>query len=248
VLVEKCDGLVARWTKRHFLLKDGCLHWDRSALAVSRTGEVSSRSCVDFSKTRCNVLAQEECRVVIKPVCGAKWSRLGQHSRAGTQLAIVLACDGEHRTEVLASMVDHIKAHVAYGLRLRRLRHRLKEHLRTQRLGFKPVPNVQAEGVDEEDCASCAICCEDMFGLNCGPSVIEASCGHRFHAECVIPWALKHASCPLCREAWTPSRAAPAGTNADAQPSPPAPATPPSFGAGRAPQAAQSRFLRPWRA
>ena len=42
----------------------------------------------------------------------------------------------------------------------------------------------------------CTICCAE-FGDS---GVYTTKCGHKFHLGCIVPWYLKHTSCPLCRE------------------------------------------------
>jgi hypothetical protein len=48
----------------------------------------------------------------------------------------------------------------------------------------------------------CSICYEK---LGQGSSVVEASCGHRFHVKCASKWAVQSETCPLCRQAFDAS-------------------------------------------
>lgn len=41
----------------------------------------------------------------------------------------------------------------------------------------------------------CSICCDSGADSVCQ----LASCQHEFHLCCIRPWAVRHASCPLCR-------------------------------------------------
>lgn len=42
----------------------------------------------------------------------------------------------------------------------------------------------------------CVICCA---AINDVASQCVVPCGHSFHVECLFPWILIHANCPLCR-------------------------------------------------
>ena len=48
---------------------------------------------------------------------------------------------------------------------------------------------------DAEDC--CAICTEDCPA---GTTVKVLKCKHQFHSHCVVPWLVRHNSCPMCRQ------------------------------------------------
>jgi hypothetical protein len=50
-----------------------------------------------------------------------------------------------------------------------------------------------AHRILEEECRIC------YCGLEDGETVcILANCGHVFHRECLAPWIIKQATCPLC--------------------------------------------------
>ncbi|KAL5279641.1 RNF115 family protein [Megaselia abdita] len=42
----------------------------------------------------------------------------------------------------------------------------------------------------------CVICCAGIE--NVGDRCV-IPCGHMYHVECLVPWVLVHANCPLCR-------------------------------------------------
>lgn len=44
--------------------------------------------------------------------------------------------------------------------------------------------------------APCAIC-QETYGA--GEETIPLNCRHQFHAECIVPWLRRVASCPICR-------------------------------------------------
>jgi len=46
------------------------------------------------------------------------------------------------------------------------------------------------------DPPQCTVCLEEM---KLGGSALELVCKHVFHRDCIEPWLLKQASCPLCR-------------------------------------------------
>ncbi len=46
----------------------------------------------------------------------------------------------------------------------------------------------------------CCICIEDYEVDNMNAKVLELSCGHLFHEECVTAWLSTKKSCPVCRE------------------------------------------------
>jgi hypothetical protein len=33
--------------------------------------------------------------------------------------------------------------------------------------------------------------------------VIQGTCGHAFHSECIIPWIVKNKHCPICSSIWS---------------------------------------------
>ncbi|XP_042416761.1 E3 ubiquitin-protein ligase ATL9-like [Zingiber officinale] len=54
-----------------------------------------------------------------------------------------------------------------------------------------------AAGWGREEAGECAVCLAE-FGCDDTLRVLPR-CGHGYHAECIDPWLLRHATCPLCR-------------------------------------------------
>jgi hypothetical protein len=96
----------------------------------------------------------------------------------------------------------------------------------------RPPPTVSAAAAERgggagrlsvsvEESADCAVCAQPLWmtqpttaGPNCRRQAVKevVNCGHRFHASCVVHWALNHKnSCPLCRQPVIFSRPRPAG-------------------------------------
>ena len=47
-----------------------------------------------------------------------------------------------------------------------------------------------------EEVGECAIC---LSSIDVGNFVIELSCAHKFHSQCIRTWLMNRASCPVCR-------------------------------------------------
>jgi len=60
------------------------------------------------------------------------------------------------------------------------------------------VVNIDQARIDAGggDPPQCTVCLEEM---KLGGSALELLCKHVFHRDCIEPWLLKQASCPLCR-------------------------------------------------
>ncbi|KAK4778391.1 hypothetical protein SAY87_018578 [Trapa incisa] len=43
----------------------------------------------------------------------------------------------------------------------------------------------------------CAVCLEGFRGG--GQCVMDLSCSHKYHSECLLPWIVDHPHCPCCR-------------------------------------------------
>ena len=57
----------------------------------------------------------------------------------------------------------------------------------------------QTQDHEEEKNPCCSICFEDY---EIGDELCESTnndCPHKFHADCMIPWLVKHKECPICR-------------------------------------------------
>lgn len=54
----------------------------------------------------------------------------------------------------------------------------------------------QAKNTNNADDVTCAICQE---GYKHGDEIVILACRHQFHADCILPWLKKVASCPICR-------------------------------------------------
>jgi len=51
---------------------------------------------------------------------------------------------------------------------------------------------------ENEPCAACVICGDDMLPQPQSYPIIPGQCNHLFHAKCLLRWALKKPTCPLC--------------------------------------------------
>jgi len=178
VMRKRCGGLWRRSTTRFFALRAGCFIWAAQEPLCGPADH--ARSCVDFSKTECEVLAEAAGCVTLRPLPGRKWHHRDAHSRAGTARPICLDFGGD--AEAWAERLDR---HIAYGRALRRGRLALTAQGRFAALGLEDCCNVEE---------SCAVCLESLDG-----AAVRTPCGHAFHRDCVQRWAMKTASCPLCR-------------------------------------------------
>jgi len=54
------------------------------------------------------------------------------------------------------------------------------------------------------NCITCPICLED-FGID---KYLTLTCGHKFHADCILEWFTRQMTCPICRKKykWKKSR------------------------------------------
>lgn len=64
------------------------------------------------------------------------------------------------------------------------------------------MSSFQKPTFDVETQISCSICLEDYEPeeLQDSGAIVQLSCGHRFHSDCINPWLARKGTCPLCRQ------------------------------------------------
>ena len=68
--------------------------------------------------------------------------------------------------------------------------------VRTVGLKEDQLDELSRKIIEEDGELQCAICQE---AYKKGEETIVLACAHQFHADCICPWLIKVASCPICR-------------------------------------------------
>mmetsp|Transcript_73937 Transcript_73937/g.212003 ORF Transcript_73937/g.212003 Transcript_73937/m.212003 type:complete len:287 (+) Transcript_73937:84-944(+) len=222
ILMKQSHGTFRHWSKRHFVLRHGCLHWSHEDLPVHRPGSVENRSFIDFSRTPCDLIVLEGSRLLLQPAHGFRWNSNDRHSRAGTAQPLMLM------SEQSRELKESLREHIAFG---RDLRASCKQRDRERVMGLVSVGPVDlAEEPDEEAGSStCAACLLELFpevkenkdlsavaaasgrseeGISQSRSngsrkgfglVVKTPCQHYFHRTCLNDWVMKAGTCPVCK-------------------------------------------------
>jgi len=193
-LLKISNGLVARWSIRHFVLKQGRLYWSAEEMPLhGPLPRWCEPTCFDFTKTECEMLPVPDTsdRWVLRPESGQVWG--DQHRRAGTREPVILEFEDSQGNGWWA---EHFRRHIAYGkavLLAKRRRHR-------RPLDLQDVSAEELRACSESG-AECAICLEALGGEqeDGDRRVVQTACGHRFHQGCVERWGQQASSCPVCR-------------------------------------------------
>jgi len=64
------------------------------------------------------------------------------------------------------------------------------------------LPMCAVNKAQVENSSQCTTCMEN-FELN--ERVASLNCAHIFHKDCIVPWLLRHSTCPICRANVDPS-------------------------------------------
>lgn len=195
-LKKRNSTWIESWSRRHFVLKEGRLHWCKEQLPRCQPALVPDRSCIDFSRTPCRVVAVEgrPGGLVLSPASGHRWHPSDMHSRAGTKQAVVLDLGASPGLE--ANWLGMLRQHLAFA----RARASLRAHRFDLRLGLSAVDPRRCGGE-----AECAVCLEPLAAGADGadaPVVLRTPCGHTFHQACMRRWTRRHPrqpTCPTCR-------------------------------------------------
>jgi len=229
ILMKQSHGTFRHWSKRHFVLRHGCLHWSHEDLPVDCPGSVENRSFIDFSRTPCDLIVLEGSRLLLQPAHGFRWNSNDRHSSVGTNQPLML------KYEQSRELKERLRQHIAFGRDLRASR---KQRDSERLLGLVSVgPDELAEELDKvEDpadpkagCSTCAVCSLELFpsveesndlsavvvtsggsegGISQDSSnesrkgrglVVKTPCQHYFHRTCLNDWVTKAGTCPECR-------------------------------------------------
>jgi len=182
-------------------LKKGVLYWSKEHIPAARPADVPKRSCMDFSRTVCEVVETSRYRVTIQPAPGHRWHQNDGHGRAGTDMMVCLDFEicGEPPA---ASWGALFREHAAYGQawRQQRASQRLQKHL--ELLGLKDVLHddslTTSDGEDDGAPQACPVCLEALGSGGVTP-IVRTVCQHHFHRDCLREWAEQCCTCPLCR-------------------------------------------------
>mmetsp|Transcript_73938 Transcript_73938/g.212006 ORF Transcript_73938/g.212006 Transcript_73938/m.212006 type:complete len:287 (+) Transcript_73938:84-944(+) len=222
ILMKQSHGTFRHWSKRHFVLRHGCLHWSHEELPVDRPGSVENRSFIDFSRTPCDLIVLEGSRLLLQPAHGFRWNSNDRHSSVGTNQPLML------KYEQSRELKDHLREHIAFGRDLRASR---MQRDRERVIGLVSVGlDDLADELDEEAGSStCAACLLELFpevkenkdlsavaaasgrseeGISQSRSngsrkgfglVVKTPCQHYFHRTCLNDWVMKAGTCPVCK-------------------------------------------------
>mmetsp|Transcript_73935 Transcript_73935/g.211995 ORF Transcript_73935/g.211995 Transcript_73935/m.211995 type:complete len:294 (+) Transcript_73935:84-965(+) len=229
ILMKQSHGTFRHWSKRHFVLRHGCLHWSHEELPVDRPGSVENRSFIDFSRTPCDLIVLEGSRLLLQPAHGFRWNSNDRHSSVGTNQPLML------KYEQSRELKDHLREHIAFGRDLRASR---KQRDSERSMGLVSVgPDELAEENDRAEhpedpkagCSTCAVCSLELFPtveeskdlsavvVDSGGSegcisqdssnesrkgrglVVKTPCQHYFHRTCLNDWVMKAGTCPVCK-------------------------------------------------
>jgi len=222
ILMKQSHGTFRHWSKRHFVLRLGCLHWSHEKLPVHRPGSVENRSYIDFSRTPCDLIVLEGSRLLLQPTNGFMWNTNDRHSSAGTAQPLMLM------SEQSRELKESLREHIAFGRDLRASR---KQRDRERVMGLVSVgPDDLAEKLDEEaGNSTCAVCVLELFldveenkdlssvvvasggteeGISQASSnvslkgrglVVKTPCQHYFHRIFLNDWVMKAGTCPVCK-------------------------------------------------
>lgn len=177
-----------------FELRGGCLYW-------SRNSSSTQKSCMDFSKTRCELTILDN-QICLRPLPGRRWHPKDSHSRAGSIDPLLLqeAGDTDRWTE-------HIRQHIAYAHALREQKIAALKRKRIQRLNLDIV---DVGGLPRDCDEVCPVCLEPIDEPHAestadgpqgggSPGIAKTPCKHLFHAECIQEWGVRCRDCPVCR-------------------------------------------------
>jgi len=229
ILMKQSHGTFRHWSKRHFVLRLGCLHWSHEKLPVHRPGSVENRSYIDFSRTPCDLIVLEGSRLLLQPTNGFMWNTNDRHSSAGTAQPLMLM------SEQSRELKESLREHIAFGRDLRASR---KQRDSERSMGLVSVgPDELAEENDKAEnpedrkagCSTCAVCSLELFpsvedskdlsavvvdsggsegGISQDSSngsrkgrglVVKTPCQHYFHRTCLNDLVMKAGTCPVCR-------------------------------------------------
>mmetsp|Transcript_171876 Transcript_171876/g.550831 ORF Transcript_171876/g.550831 Transcript_171876/m.550831 type:complete len:283 (+) Transcript_171876:67-915(+) len=221
ILMKQSHGTFRHWSKRHFVLRHGCLHWSHEDMPVDCPGSMENRSFIDFSRTPCDLIVLEGSRLLLQPTHGFMWNTNDRHSSAGTAQPLMLM------SEQSCELKESLREHIAFG---RDLRASCKQRDRERVMGLVSVgPDDLAEELYEKTGKStCAVCLLELFpdvernndlisvavvsggsqeGINHSNSngsrkgrglVVKTPCQHYFHRTCLNVWVMKSGTCPVC--------------------------------------------------
>mmetsp|Transcript_118281 Transcript_118281/g.297463 ORF Transcript_118281/g.297463 Transcript_118281/m.297463 type:complete len:261 (+) Transcript_118281:74-856(+) len=184
-------GAINRWSIRHFVLVDGWLFWSKETLPCELPSLIKDSSCIDLSRTPCEVIATEgkPGHLQLVPVGRRRWSRLDLNSRAGSKEALLLDVGERHE-----EWVDVLRQHISFA----RDRAAERERQADVRMGLSVVE--EDELVAARECQQeCPVCLEALVKQQ---PVLRTPCNHFLHQECLKQWlrkAPKKPSCPSCR-------------------------------------------------
>mmetsp|Transcript_56320 Transcript_56320/g.163350 ORF Transcript_56320/g.163350 Transcript_56320/m.163350 type:complete len:297 (+) Transcript_56320:83-973(+) len=195
-----CGGAFRHWAKRYFVLKDGRFHWAHEDVPPERPADVTKRSCIDFSRSHCEVVENGKYRLTLLPQPGRRWNRHDVHGRAGTDEPMHLDFSLHGEPPAAGSWAALFREHIAYGQVSRRNRASKRRQRKLASLGLEDVPQGSPLSDCEEDGpATCPVCLEAL-GDDSTP-VVRTPCQHCFHKDCMQEWVAHCSNCPLCRTA-----------------------------------------------